>query len=77
MPPPDSSPFVPTGQRLRTDYQNPRPGNRVNAGSSTPISPCPKCHRIDQAEEEEQSGSSRRWFVCNRCGIRYPSLPHP
>jgi len=34
--------------------------------------PCPVCRRIDLVEEEEQSGSSRRWFICGRCGRRYP-----
>src|ERR1700716_3438422 len=38
--------------------------------SSQPIPPCPKCHRIDRSEEEEQTGSSTRWFICERCGIR-------
>jgi hypothetical protein len=32
---------------------------------------CPKCRRIDRAEEEEQSGSSGRWFLCARRGLRY------
>jgi hypothetical protein len=41
-----------------------------------PTPPCPRCHRIDQTEEEEQSGSSARWFVCHRCGIRY-TFPRP
>jgi len=35
------------------------------------LPPCPRCHRIDQAEEEDQTGSSARWFVCARCGTRY------
>jgi DNA-directed RNA polymerase subunit M/transcription elongation factor TFIIS len=33
--------------------------------------PCPKCRRIDRAEEEEQTGSSARWFTCTHCGFRY------
>jgi hypothetical protein len=42
--------------------------------SPRPIPPCPKCHRIDQAEEEEQTGSSDRWFLCARCGMRYSAI---
>jgi uncharacterized protein YbaR (Trm112 family) len=41
-------------------------------GTRLPIPACPKCKRTDRAEEEDQTGSSRRWFVCDRCGIRYP-----
>jgi len=33
--------------------------------------PCPKCHRCDGVEEDEQSGSSAQWFVCSRCGTLY------
>ena len=36
---------------------------------------CPKCDRSDHAEEEEQSGSSRRWFLCTWCGLRYTRVP--
>jgi len=39
------------------------------------IPACPRCLRADQVEEEEQSGSSQRWFVCNRCGLAF-SMPH-
>ena len=38
------------------------------------IPPCIKCHRVDRVEEEEQSGSSDRWFLCTRCGIRYTAV---
>jgi uncharacterized protein YbaR (Trm112 family) len=41
-------------------------------GTRLTIPACPKCKRTDRAEEEDQTGSSRRWFVCDRCGIRYP-----
>jgi hypothetical protein len=40
-----------------------------------PPPPCPRCRRIDRTEEEEQTGSSQRWFLCERCGLRYPSVP--
>jgi DNA-directed RNA polymerase subunit M/transcription elongation factor TFIIS len=36
---------------------------------------CPKCQRNDRVEEEDQSGSSSRWFVCERCGIRFSLKP--
>jgi len=45
------------------------------SSSSRAIPPCPKCGRADQAEEEDQSGSSERWFMCARCGIRYTAPP--
>jgi len=32
-------------------------------------------HRVDRSEEEDQTGSSQRWFVCDRCGLRYPAPP--
>ena len=35
------------------------------------LPPCPKCHHPDRVEEEDQSGSSDRWFVCVRCGLRF------
>ena len=38
--------------------------------------PCPTCQRTDRVEEEDQSGSSSRWFVCTRCGRRY-TAPRP
>jgi len=40
---------------------------------------CPRCHRNDQVEEEEQSGSSQRWFICNRCHQPFvlPRQPAP
>jgi hypothetical protein len=41
------------------------------------IPPCPKCHRIDHVEEEDQSGSSGRWFLCDRCGMRYSAITIP
>src|SRR5438477_9556480 len=40
--------------------------------ATTPIPPCPSCHRINHVEEEEQSGSSSRWFSCASCGTHYP-----
>jgi hypothetical protein len=40
-----------------------------------PVDPCPRCGRSDRVEEEEQSGSSARWFTCARCGLRYTRLP--
>jgi hypothetical protein len=39
------------------------------------IPPCIKCQRVDRVEEEEQSGSSARWFLCTRCGVRYAAVP--
>jgi hypothetical protein len=36
-----------------------------------PLPPCPKCRRADRVEEEDQSGSSARWFACLRCGMRF------
>jgi DNA-directed RNA polymerase subunit M/transcription elongation factor TFIIS len=42
---------------------------------TTSVDPCPKCGRRDGVEQEEQSGSSARWFVCARCGLRYTRLP--
>jgi predicted RNA-binding Zn-ribbon protein involved in translation (DUF1610 family) len=41
------------------------------------IPPCPKCKRIDRAEQEEQTGSSNQWYVCERCGVRYPTPASP
>jgi hypothetical protein len=35
---------------------------------TTPL--CPRCRRTD-VDEEEQTGSSKRWFVCNWCGHRF------
>src|ERR1700674_1348758 len=32
-----------------------------------PLPPCPRCHRLTGVEEDEQSGSSLRWFVCRLC----------
>jgi hypothetical protein len=37
--------------------------------------PCPRCHRNDRVEEEDQGGSSSRWFVCERCGTRFSAPP--
>ena len=31
-----------------------------------------KCHRVDRSEEEGQSGSSSRWFICGRCDCDTP-----
>jgi hypothetical protein len=39
------------------------------------LPPCPECHRIDRLEEEDQSGSSARWFICVRCGRRFTAPP--
>jgi DNA-directed RNA polymerase subunit M/transcription elongation factor TFIIS len=52
-----------------------KPPPSLPTQSPQPIPPCPKCHRIDRSEEEEQTGSSTRWFVCDRCGIRYTLPP--
>jgi DNA-directed RNA polymerase subunit M/transcription elongation factor TFIIS len=52
-----------------------KPPPSLPTASPPPIPPCPKCHRIDRSEEEEQTGSSTRWFVCDRCGIRYTLPP--
>jgi hypothetical protein len=42
------------------------------------IPPCIKCQRVDRIEEDEQSGSSDRCFLCTRCGIRYSAVGrHP
>jgi hypothetical protein len=49
------------------------PAFNMTGGSIIP--PCPKCHRIDLVEPEDQSGSSARWFICNRCGTRFTSPP--
>src|SRR5262245_20851501 len=35
---------------------------------------CPRC-RTSHIEEEDQSGSSARWFVCNGCGHRWQFRP--
>jgi len=40
-------------------------------GSQSPS--CPRCKRADSSDEESQTGSSARWFVCNYCGMRYTS----
>ena len=52
-----------------------KPPPSLPTASPPPIPPYPKCHRIDRSEEEEQTGSSTRWFVCDRCGIRYTLPP--
>jgi len=52
-----------------------KPPPSLPTASPPPIPPCPKCHRIDRSEEEEQTCSSTRWFVCDRCGIRYTLPP--
>ena len=36
---------------------------------------CPKCRRNTHVEEEDTTGSSSRWFVCARCGIRFSVPP--
>jgi hypothetical protein len=46
-------------------------GQRVPAMKAMTTPPCPKCRRFDLAEEEDQGGSSARWFICSRCGVRY------
>jgi len=38
---------------------------------------CPRCKTADYLEEEEQSGSAQRWFVCNRCGTMVSVSPKP
>jgi hypothetical protein len=35
---------------------------------------CPTCGRSDRADEEH-SGSTRRWFFCAGCGVRYVAVP--
>jgi DNA-directed RNA polymerase subunit M/transcription elongation factor TFIIS len=40
-----------------------------------PLPPCPKCKRADRTELEEQTGSSTRWFICDRCGTRFTAPP--
>jgi hypothetical protein len=32
---------------------------------------CGQCGRKDSIEEEDTSGSSLHWFVCNHCGYRW------
>jgi DNA-directed RNA polymerase subunit M/transcription elongation factor TFIIS len=50
---------------------NPPPPPRPTRG--TPI--CPRCLNADRTEEEDQTGSSTRWFVCERCGLRFSIKP--
>jgi hypothetical protein len=38
---------------------------------------CPRCKKSDYLEEEEQSGSAQRWFVCTRCGTLVSVSPRP
>jgi hypothetical protein len=38
---------------------------------------CPRCKTAAYLEEEEQSGSAQRWFVCNRCGTMVSVSPKP
>jgi len=38
---------------------------------------CPRCKKADYLEEEEQSGSAQRWFVCSRCGTMVSVSPKP
>ena len=49
------------------------PASPVNYGTKS-IPPCPTCRKSDWVDEEEQNGSSQRWFVCNQCGRRYAGL---
>jgi hypothetical protein len=42
-----------------------------------PLPPCPRCHRLTGVEEEEQSGSSLRWFCCRLCAHVWSSSPRP
>jgi hypothetical protein len=44
-------------------------------GNHLVVPACPKCHKADRVEEEEQSGSSSRWFLCARCGTRFTRAP--
>jgi hypothetical protein len=39
------------------------------------IPSCPKCLRNHHVEEEQQSGSSDRWFLCAMCGTRFNVPP--
>jgi len=38
--------------------------------SAASLPACPRC-QSEQREEQEQTGSSARWFVCLRCGHPY------
>lgn len=49
-----------------------KPDSRLRSGDQLP---CPKCRRVDRVDEEEQTGSSNRWFVCARCGTRFSVPP--
>jgi len=37
--------------------------------------PCPRCRRATGVEEDDSTGSSRRWFVCRLCGRRWSLAP--
>jgi transposase-like protein len=42
-------------------------------GNHSVVPACPTCHQSDrvEVEEEEQSGSFGRRFLCARCGARF------
>jgi hypothetical protein len=42
-----------------------------------PLPPCPRCHQTVGVEEDEQSGSSLRWFRCTVCSHDWSSSPRP
>ena len=39
------------------------------------LPPCPRCHQLAGVEEEENAGSSRRWFICRLCGHCWSAAP--
>jgi hypothetical protein len=61
--------------------RTPQKGSLLNSRTSVikrpPLPPCPHCHRLTGVEEEEQSGSSLRWFVCRLCAHVWSSSPRP
>src|SRR3954463_16172839 len=44
---------------------------------SSPVPACPRCHSTAHVEEEEQSGSSQRWYICLRCQQPFRPAPSP
>jgi hypothetical protein len=40
-----------------------------------PLPPCPRCLRLTGVEEDENTGSSLRWFICRLCGHCWSAAP--